>query len=48
MCGVLTRPSVRRLWELELGSGMVGDGIAIRDGGRERLAELAAALGLAS
>ncbi len=48
MRGVPTWPSARGLAELDSESGTVGDGSAIRDGGRERLAELVATPGLAS
>ncbi len=36
------RASVRRLLELDFDALMVGDGVPIREGGRERLRELIA------
>ncbi len=36
------RASVRRLLELDFDAVMVGDGVPIREGGRERLQELVA------
>jgi glyoxylase-like metal-dependent hydrolase (beta-lactamase superfamily II) len=40
--GARLRASVRRLLELDFDTLLVGDGVPIRDGGRERLRELVA------
>ncbi len=38
----LLRASLRRLLDLDFDTVLVGDGVAIREGGRERLGELVA------